>query len=132
MVGGMLIFYTQCFAEVHWSWVQASPTLDLVNECSYFVTAFFGIICKSAPHICHSIASQMVVQRSKPYIHSFVRIVHVVPPSQEQAIGRALYPFTETFAWSPCYKSIILVQPVSIIEIGPTQRQIKNTFTLDH
>jgi hypothetical protein len=66
--------------------MQASPTLDLVNDCFQFVTAFFEVISTSAPHIYHSAMplsprTSIVWKLYKPYANPLVRFVHGVPIS---------------------------------------------------
>ena len=95
--------------------MQASPTLDLVNDCFRFVTGFFEIISTSAPHIYHSalplspresIVRRLYEQHARP----LARIVHGLPTSWEPSIGTVKFPsLIEATVWSPCSRFIAIV-----------------------
>ena len=95
--------------------MQASPTLDLVNDCFRFVTGFFDIISTSAPHIYHSalplspresIVRRLYEQHARP----LARIVHGLPTSWEPSIAAVKFPSPiEAAVWSPCSRFIAIV-----------------------
>ena len=88
--------------------IQESPTLDLINDCSRFVTTYFEIINASAPHIYHSALAlspntSTVRKRYESYIRPFVRVVHGAPVSWDSsiaAVGTCL--LLNLVVWSPC------------------------------
>ena len=95
--------------------MQASPTLDLVDDCFRFVTGFFEIISTSAPHIYHSalplspresIVRRLYEQHARP----LARIVHGLPTSWEPSIAAVKLPSPIGAAvWSPCSRFIAIV-----------------------
>ncbi|KAF9646338.1 hypothetical protein BDM02DRAFT_3262324 [Thelephora ganbajun] len=94
--------------------LEASPTLDLVNDCFRFVMRFFDIISTSCPHIYHSalpLCPRQSIVRSlyKPHSHPLARIVHGPPNSWESSIAATRFPSSiGTTAWSPCSRFIAI------------------------
>lgn len=94
--------------------IQESPTLDLVNECSRFVTRHFEIISTSSPHIYHSALAltprESIVQKLfKSHAKPFMRIVQGVPALWGQNTATATSRFEIRQAvWSPCNKFIAI------------------------
>ena len=85
-----------------------SPTLDLVRDYFRFVTAFFGVITTSAPHIFHSALplsprTSMVLASYKQYAHPFARVARGLPTSWEASgvITKYDFNFFGNVAWSP-------------------------------
>ena len=117
----MLYFIACVFPETHWGWNQAQRTLDLVRECSRFVSAFFDVINLSAPHIYHSALSlspsTSVIRRLyKQYAMPLARVVRGLSLSWELAVatvyvGPGVTPRSgrtppPRVIWSPCSKFI--------------------------
>ena len=92
--------------------IQELPTLDLVKDCSRFVTGFFEIISTSSPHIYHSglvwtPETSIVWKLYGSHARPFTKIVHGLPVSWDSNIAAILLPFQiELAAWSPCNKFI--------------------------
>ena len=89
-------------------------TLELVNDYFRFVTGFFEIINKSAPHIYHS-ALPLSPRKSKVWVlyerHAIplVRIAHGLPDSWDPSIAATKFSSPiETAVWSPCSKFIAI------------------------
>ncbi|KAF8493161.1 hypothetical protein F5888DRAFT_1891408 [Russula emetica] len=116
--------------EVTAEWLEASPTLDLVNDYFRFVTGFFEIISTSAPHIYHSALPQSprtsIVRRwYERYAHPLMRVVCGVPVSWDSAIATVKHSDrVNCLAWSPCSRFIALGW------LGRTQIQILDGVTL--
>ena len=123
----IIIFSILC-TQTHF---QASPTLDLVNDCLCFVTRFFEAINASAPHIYHSALplcprTSLVWGLYEPYANPFVRLVHGTPNSWD--LHAATFKCNDkinNIAWSPCSR-FIAVTFCSYSEI-----QILDAVTLD-
>ena len=96
-------------------WTQASPTLDLVNDCFRFATGFFEVIEESAPHIYHSALplsprTSIVRRQYESYARPLARIVHGLPNSWEPSIAAVTFPSPiEAVVWSPCSRFIAIV-----------------------
>ena len=94
--------------------IQASPVLDLVNDCFRFVTGFFEIINESAPHIYHSalpLSPRTSIVRTLYEGHALpmVRIAHGLPNSWEPSIAATRFSSPiDTAVWSPCSKFIAI------------------------
>ena len=110
--------------------VQGSPVLDLVNDCSYFVTSYFRIIDASSPHIYHSALvlspeTSMVRKLYGSYAQPFTRAVRGVPTSWDSNAAITLSSFTIGPAvWSPCNR-FIAVGP-----LRPMRADILDSATL--
>ena len=112
-----MIAQSLCFLILINSQIQA-PTntnilLDTAADCLRFVTEFFEVISKSAPHIYHS-ALQLVPKSSivwKLYgqqIYSLARVVTGVPTSWDSCT--AIVGTTDIIlgaTWSPCGQFIV-------------------------
>ena len=102
----------RCLAQIFSSLIQEPPTLDLANDCSRFVAAYFEIIRASSPHIYHSalvMAPNTSIVRKLYESHSqhFARIVHGGQESWDPNIATTTFPFEITVAaWSPCNRFI--------------------------
>jgi len=100
--------------QVTAKWLEASPTVDLVNDYFRFVTGFFEIISTSAPHIYHSALPQSprtsIVRRLyERYAHPLMRVVWGLPVSWDSAIATVKYSDElHCLAWSPCSRFIAL------------------------
>ena len=107
--------------------IQESPTLDLVNDCSRFVTRHFEIITTSSPHIYHSalvltpresIVRKLYASHAQP----FVRVVRGVPALWDPNIAAATSRFRILGAvWSPCNR-FIAIGPDSTTTIDPDNK----------
>ncbi|KAF9646613.1 WD40 repeat-like protein [Thelephora ganbajun] len=92
--------------------LEASPTLDLVNDCLRFTMGFFEVISTSCPHIYHSalpLCPQRSIVRSlyEPHARPLTRIVHGLPNSWESSIATAKFPsLIDVAVWSPCSRFI--------------------------
>jgi WD40 repeat protein len=88
--------------------IQESPTLELVSDCSRFVTQHFEVISTSSPHIYHSALAltpreSIIRQLFKSHEQAFVRVVHGVPEFWNSNVGAARFPSQIGLAiWSPC------------------------------
>ncbi|KAF9646646.1 YVTN repeat-like/Quino protein amine dehydrogenase [Thelephora ganbajun] len=100
--------------EVAAKLLEASPTLDLVNDCFRFVMRFFEIISTSSMHIYHSalvLCPRQSVIRSlyEPHARPLARIVHGLPNLWESNIAAMKFSSTiDTAAWSPCSRFIAI------------------------
>ena len=100
------------FFRTHWGRIQASSSLNLVEDYTRFVIAFFEIINTSAPHIYHSalplspkksITHEMYKQHTSP----LVRVVRGMPDSWERFVATAhLGDALRDAVWSPCNRFI--------------------------
>ncbi|KAF9642270.1 hypothetical protein BDM02DRAFT_3124713 [Thelephora ganbajun] len=102
-------------------WLEASPTLDLANDCFRFVTGFFEVIDESASHIYHSALpvspqTSMVRKLYGPHAKPLARIVHGLPDSWNPAIMIMEY-YCKAVAWSPCGRFIAISDGGSRVEI---------------
>ena len=95
--------------------IQESPTLDLANDCSRFVTGYFEVINTSAPHIYHS-ALVLTPQKSivrklyESYAQPFTRVVHGLPTSWDKNTAVTTRPSAiELAVWSPCSRFIAII-----------------------
>jgi len=114
MAEGVLSFYGRHPPKIHRDWIQASQTLDLVNDCFRFVTGFFEVISASSPHIYHSALplsprESLVRRLYDPHARPLTRIVHGLPTSWDPSIVATRFP-SNIFAaaWSPCSRSIAI------------------------
>ncbi|KAF9791870.1 hypothetical protein BJ322DRAFT_1148662 [Thelephora terrestris] len=93
-------------------WFEASPTLDIVNDCFQFVTTFFGVISTSAPHIYHSAVplsprTSIMWKLYEPYANPLVRLVYGIPTSWDlDATTFKHASYICATAWSPCSRFI--------------------------
>ena len=105
--------------------LQASPTLDLVNDCFRFVTGFFEVIKESAPHIYHSALplsprTSIVRRLYEQHADPLARVVHGLPNSWEPSIAATrVSAGIHTAVWSPCSRFIAIGwgRPSTTIEI---------------
>ncbi|KAF9643733.1 hypothetical protein BDM02DRAFT_1359722 [Thelephora ganbajun] len=124
--------------DVAAKWLEASPTLDLVNDCFRFVMGFFEVISTSSPHIYHSalpLCPRKSIVRSLYELHArpLARIVHGLPDSWESNIAATTSPYLiDTAAWSPCNRFIAISQSglETMIEILDAAT-LKRVTTLD-
>jgi WD40 repeat protein len=92
--------------------IQQSPTLDLTNDCSRFVTRHFEIISTSSPHIYHSALvltprGSIVHKIYRLHSQPFVRVVRGVPALWDSNAAATIFPYTICAAeWSPCDRFI--------------------------
>jgi len=95
---------------------QESPTLDLANECSSFVTGHFDLISASAPHIYHSALvmtpkTSILRELYQVHTHPFVRVVCGGLTSWDPNTATTTFPATiEVAVWSQCGKFIAIGQ----------------------
>ena len=112
--------------------IQESPTLDLANDCSRFVTRHFEIISTSSPHIYHS-ALTLTPKRSiirklyEPHAQPLVRVVQGIPPLWDPVTAAVTSRFVIDLAvWSPCSKFIAITprfeMTVDILDPATLQR----------
>ncbi|KAF9646358.1 hypothetical protein BDM02DRAFT_3188908 [Thelephora ganbajun] len=100
--------------EAATKWLEASPTLDLVNDCFRFMMGFFGIISTSSAHIYHSalpLCPRQSIVRTlyEPHARPLTRIVHGLPNSWESSIATTTFPsLIDTAVWSPCSRFIAI------------------------
>ena len=100
------------FLRIHPGCIQASPTLNLVEDYVHFVITFFEIINTSAPHIYHSallLSPQTSIIRKvhKNPTSPFARVVQGIPGSWERVIATAdLSNDSYNVVWSPCNRFI--------------------------
>ncbi|KAF9642556.1 hypothetical protein BDM02DRAFT_3235751 [Thelephora ganbajun] len=98
--------------DVAAKWLEASPTLDLVNDCFRFVMGFFEVISTSSMHIYHSalpLCPCQSIVRNLYELHArpLARIVHGLPNSWESSVATAKFPsLIDVAVWSPCSKFI--------------------------
>ena len=113
--------------------IQESPTLDLVNECFYFVTGHFEVISASSPHIYHSALvlapkESSVWKLYEAYAHPFIRVVwgaltfNTAAKTHSSKIGAAVC--------SPCnrFVAIALVDTRMVDILDSTTLQNLQTF----
>ena len=118
--------------------MQASPTLDLVDDYHRFVIAFFDVISTSAPHIYHSALplspkTSLVRKHYKSYAHPLAKVVHGLPVSWQPGIATKKHD-SRTFleaAWSPCGRVIAVAQsnPGAVGVLDPATLESLNTFS---
>ena len=105
-----LVFSPKSLSEL----IQESPTLELVNECSRFVTRHFKIISTSSPHIYHSALvltpRQSIVQKLyKSHAQPFVRVVHGMPVLWDSSAAVSTFRSKiQPAVWSPCSRLIAI------------------------
>ena len=119
--------------------IQESPTLDLANDCSHFVTGYFGIIDSSSPHIYHSALAltpktSTIRKLYGSYARPFTRVVHGLPASWDSSIASTTFPFPiELVVWSPCNKfiavSVFNSMMVDILDSATLQRLHRLIFS---
>ena len=86
--------------------------LDLVGDCSRFITGSFEIISTSSPHIYHSALAlaprkSIVWRLYQSHARPFVRVVHGVPVSWDTNVAATTRPSDiNGVAWSPCNRFI--------------------------
>ena len=94
--------------------IQKSPTLNLANDFSRFVTQYFEIISTSPPHIYHSAlllapTGSLVRRLYASLAQPLVRVVHGVPVSWGSDAAAATSRFEiELAVWSPCDRFIAI------------------------
>ena len=106
--------------RTHLGRIQASSTLNLVEDYIRFVIAFFEIINTSAPHIYHSalplsprisITHEMYKKHASP----LVRVVQGMPNSWELVDATAhLDEDLQDAVWSPCNRFIAVAKTGSL------------------
>ncbi|KAF9642792.1 hypothetical protein BDM02DRAFT_1875568 [Thelephora ganbajun] len=102
-------------------WLEASPTLELANDCFRFATGLFEVIEESAPHIYHSALllspqKSMVRKLYERHANPMARIVHGLSVSWDPAIVTMGYCCMAA-AWSPCGRFIATSDGTSRTEI---------------
>ncbi|KAF9646356.1 hypothetical protein BDM02DRAFT_247102 [Thelephora ganbajun] len=112
--------------------LEASPTLDLVNDCFRFVMRFFEIISTSRPHIYHSALplcphQSMVRSLYEPHARPLTRIVHGLPDSWDSGIATMkISTPINTAVWSPCSRFIAILSHefwmIDILDAGTLER----------
>ena len=120
--------------------IQESPTLDLANDCSRFVTTYFETINASAPHIYHSALAlspktSTVRKHYESYIPPFPRVVHGAPVSWDSSIAIARTSlFSGLAVWSPCNTFIAtFIHELDILDSATLQRlQTLEPFVTEH
>ena len=121
---------TSC--QTYSNWIQESPTLDLANDCSRFVTGYFEIISASAPHIYHSALvstpkTSVVRKLYESHLHPFVRVVHGALISWDSNTATKTRPsHVEVAVWSQCGRFIAIAQHrtamVDVLDSAALQR----------
>ena len=93
-----------------------SLTLELVRDCFHFLTMFFEVIDKSAPHIYHSALplsppKSRICALYQQYAQPFARVVQGLPTLQEAGIVTKYLPIPQEHrpAWSPCSRFLIVI-----------------------
>ena len=92
--------------------IQASSTLNLVEDFVRFVLAFFEVINISAPHIYHSALSlsprtSITREMYKKHASPLVRVVQGMPDSWERVVATAnVDALAYDAVWSPCNRFI--------------------------
>ncbi|KAF9643640.1 hypothetical protein BDM02DRAFT_3272924 [Thelephora ganbajun] len=100
--------------DVTAKWLEASPTLDLVNDCFRFAMGFFEVISTSSTHIYHSalpLCPRQSIVRSmyEPHARPLARIVRGLPNSWESSTTVAGFPHPiRATVWSPCSRFIAI------------------------
>ena len=100
------------FLSTHLNRVQASSTLNLVEDYVRFILAFFEIINISAPHIFHSALplsprTSITHKMYKTHASPLVRVVQGMPDSWEQVVATAnFHNRLYDAVWSPCNRFI--------------------------
>jgi WD40 repeat protein len=112
--------------------MQESLTLDLVSDCSRFVTQHFEIISTSSPHIYHSALTlapreSLVQKLYKSHARPFVRVVCGVPALWDLKAATATFDCEiELAVWSPCNRFIAIgpkrAMAVNILDSTTLQR----------
>ena len=93
---------------------QESPTLELVNDCSRFVTGYSEIISASSQHIYHSAlvftpTTSILRKLYESHARPFARVVHGIPESWDPNAASATRSFTiGQAAWSSCGRFIAI------------------------
>ena len=111
------------FSTVYSGWIQASPTLDLINDYLRFVIGFFEVISASTSHIYHSALplspkNSTVRKLYEPYARPSVRVVCGIPTSWEPAVATVRHHGEiRQAAWSPCSRYIAVSCRSPTIEI---------------
>ena len=120
---------------------QESPTLDLANDCFQFVTGFFEVISKSAPHIYHSAlflspTTSIVQKLYRSQANPLARAVQGVPTSWDSSITNTGFSNRVSIvAWSPCNKLIAIGQSSScevVVLDTATLEQLHTMHPKDH
>jgi WD40 repeat protein len=112
--------------------MQESPTLDLTDDCSRFVTRHFEIISTSSPHIYHSALpltprESIVRKLYESHARPFARVVCGVPMLWDSKAAVATFGFDIQLAvWSPCSRFIAVfpedTATVDILDPATLQR----------
>jgi len=112
VAGCALSFHLYSFNQIYSDWIQASPTLNLVNDYLRFVIAFFEVISASAPHIYHSALplsprTSIIHELHKAYARPLVRVVYGISISWEPIVATVRHrDWIGKAAWSPCSRFI--------------------------
>ena len=125
-------FYVWCLVGTYSDRVQESPTLNLANDCSRFVTGYFDIISTSSPHIYHSALAlapknSTVRQLYQLHVHPFTRVVHGGQASWDANIAAIIRSSEIHLAvWSPCNGFIAIAcegaETVDVLDSATLQR----------
>ena len=116
-------FVFSLFSRAYSDRIQASPTLDLVNDFSRFTIGFFEVISTSATHIYHSALplsprTSTVHKLYGPYAHPLAKVVQGIPMSWEPVVATVRHHDRVTAAaWSPCSRYIAVSCSSPTIEI---------------
>lgn len=116
MVECMLTFFVYPMSKTYLDCIEASPTLNLVNDYFRFVIESFEVINTSASHIYHSalfLSPKTSIVRSlyEQYGRPLVRVVQGLPASWEPTIATVhSHGSIAAVAWSPCGRLIAFAQ----------------------
>ena len=123
------------FHPIYSDWIQASPTLDLVNDCFRFVIAFFEVINTSAPHIYHSALplsplTSMINNLYKRYARPLVRVVQGLPMAWDLVVATVRHEdyLINGATWSPCNRFIAIASASRIEVLDAATLERLNTF----
>ena len=95
-------------------WIQASSSLDVINDYTRFVITYFEVINTSAQHTYHSALplsprTSIIRDRYKQYARPLTKVVCRLPTSWEPAT-MCWSSRVHTVAWSPCNRFIAIVR----------------------
>src|ERR1700753_1022983 len=104
------------FLRTHLGRIQASSTLNLVEDYIRFVIAFFEVINTSAPHIYHSALplsprTSITYKTHKQHASPLVRVVQGMPNSWERVVATTNFDgYLYDAVWSPCNRFIAVAK----------------------
>ena len=116
----MYVAFYCLFSNTHLGHIQASLTLNLVEDYVRFVIAFFEIINTSAPHIYHSALplsprTSIIHEMYKKHASPLVRVVQGMLDSWERVVATAHFGgFLFNAVWSPCNRFIAVTKARSV------------------